>query len=269
MFDNNAKVTPDANTEGQQIPQPAINTSPFDTMLSEIRNEHGQPKYRTVEDGLNALKHSQSHITTLTTERSRLERDLQEANEKLAKMAELEETVQKLTRRTTDPEPQAPQFDEETIANLVDSRLTHKQQQEAALHNQRVVAGKLSEVYGEKARELFYGKAAELGFTESEFEALAAKTPKAVLAMLNVGGGADKQPNKSPVPSKVNTDGFQQKPTTFIGAEKERIPLGGGDEHYRRILENSQQMVQELGDSGMSVHDLTDPANYFKFFKQG
>lgn len=269
MFNDNTQVTPAVPDEGVQSPQPTNSSSQFDTMLSGIVNERGEPKYRTVEDGLRALKHAQEHITTLTADRARLEQERNDALAKSARAAELEETVQKLTRRAAEPEPQAPQYDEETIANIVDTRLTYQQQQAAALANQKVVAGKLSEVYGDKARDLFYEKATTMGFTPAEFEALAAKSPQAVLTMLNIdSGGALKQPNKSPVSGTVATDAFQSRPSSFIGAETEKVPLGGGERHFSKFLDNSRQMVEELGTSGMTVHDLTNPTNYFKYFKK-
>lgn len=268
MFENN-QVTPEQeNNEGNAAPQPQGNTSPFDTLLSEIRNDRGEPKYKSVEDGLNALKHSQEHIRSLTQERQRMEQQIAELEKKTIEIESLKEAVTKLAQRGSEPAQPGNQFDEEAIATLVDNRLTKKQQEEAAASNQRAVAGRLHEVFGDKARDTFYEKASQLGFSPDEFEALAAKSPKAVLTMLNIDGdGARRQPNKSPVPSQLNTEKFQGRPNSFIGAETERIPLGGGDAQLKRILENSQNMVKELNDNGMSVYDLTDPVKYMQYIK--
>lgn len=269
MFDPKAQETPEAPKGEQQSPQSSASTSPFDTMLSEIRNDRGEPKYRSVEDGLTALKHSQAHILSLTSDRQKLEAELVTLRAKTDSIDELKATVEKLTQRSSEPQQKETQLNEEALANLVDSRLSFQQAQAAKLDNQKSVAGKLQEVYGDKARDLFYEKASQLGFSADEFEALSAKSPKAILTMFNINGdGALKQPNKSPPVGKVNSEGFQRNPSSFIGSESEKIPLGGGDREYKRILENSRSMVEELGNSGMSVHDLTDPVNYQKYFRK-
>ena len=267
MFNEQSQETPDQKQEGQAAPQPTPSSSPFDTMLSGIKNERGEPKYRSVEDGLTALKHSQEHISKLTAERTQLEQELATLRSKVTEIDTLQEAVNKLTQRQQESAPQN-QFDEEKVANLVDTRLTLRQQQEAAMINQQSVARTLQEKYGEKARETFYQKGSELGYSADEFEALAASKPKAVLTMLGIVGEATpKSAPNSPVQSKVKTEHFQGQPGSFIGAESERIPLGGGERHYNRILENSRSMVEELREKGMSVDDLTNPANYFKYFK--
>lgn len=268
MFNEQSQETPEQKQqEGTATPQPTSSSSPFDTMLQGIKNERGEPKYRSVEDGLNALKHSQEHITKLTAERSQLEQELATLRSKVTEIDTLKEVVEKLTQRQQESAPQS-QFDEEKVANLVDTRLTLRQQQEAAIANQQAVARTLQEKYGEKARDTFYQKGSELGYSPEEFEALAASKPKAVLTMLGIVGEAtQKSAPNSPVQSKVNTEHFQGQPSSFIGAESERIPLGGGETHYNRILENSRNMVAELRERGMSVDDLTNPANYFKFIK--
>lgn len=270
MFDNqNTQTTSETNKEDQQNLQPQNSSSSFDTMLSEIRNDRGEPKYRTVEDGLNALKHSQEHIRNLTQEKTKLEDEVNSLRQKVAEIEELRESVKKLTQRSTEPAQQAPQFNEEALASLVDSRLSQRQQEELMLANQRSVASELSRVYGDKAKDAFYEKAKQLGLPGNELEALAAKSPKAVLTMFNIGSeGAHKQPTQSPTQGRVNTEHFQGKPSSFIGSETEQIPLGGGVQHYQRILDNSNKMVDELREQGLSIDDLTNPANYFKYFKK-
>ena len=63
MFNEQSQETPEQKQqEGTATPPPTSSSSPFDTMLQGLKNERGEPKYRSVEDGLNALKHSQEHI---------------------------------------------------------------------------------------------------------------------------------------------------------------------------------------------------------------
>lgn len=270
MFENTGSETPNTNEQqGNANTQSTPSSSSFDTLLSEIRNERGEPKYRSVEDGLNALKHSQEYIYKMQLEKKQLEEALEAERKKAAEIEALKETVTKLTQRGSDPAQQAPQIDEEALANLVDSRLTQRQQEEQAVNNKRAVAQKLKDKFGDKAKDIFYDKASQLGLSGDDIEALAARSPKAVLTMFGLDGdAAHKQATQAPAQSRINTDHFQQRPSSFIGAETERIPLGGGETHFRRILENSKQMVEELNAQGMSIADLTDPVNYFKMMKQ-
>lgn len=269
MFENTNQETPDQEQKGTANTQTTTNSSSFDTLLSEIRNERGEPKYRSVEDGLNALKHSQEHIYKMQAERKQLEDEIAELRRKAEEIASLKETVEKLTQRGSEPGQQNSQIDEEKLASLVDSRLSQRQQEELALSNQREVANKLKEKFGDKAKDVFYQKASQMGLDSKDIESLSARSPKAVLTMFGIDGdAAHKQATQSPAQSRVNTESFQERPSSFIGAETERVPLGGGDAHFRRILDNSKQMVEELAAHGMSIADLTDPVNYMKMMKQ-
>lgn len=268
MFENSQQETPVSTSEGSATPQSTSNLSPFDTMLSEIKNEKGEPKYRSVEDGLNALKHSQEYILQQKQDILNRDRELEELRKRVQEIDVLKDTVSKLTQRQPEPEQQGSKLDEEVLASLVDKRLSINRQLEVASQNQRDVAGKLKESFGDKARDVFYEKASQLGFSGQEFEVLAAKSPKAVLTMFNLDGDvAPKQTFKSPAQSKINTEHFQGNPTSFIGAEKESIPLGGGEKHYNMILENSKKMVEELHANGMTVDDLSNPVNYMKYIR--
>lgn len=269
MFDNTQETPENKPTEDKQNPPTTNSSSQFDTLLSGIRNERGEPKYRSVEDGLKALQHSQEHISNLTRERQQLQDEVNALRAKADEIASLKETVARLTQRQPEPAPRENQLDQEVLAQIVDSRLSFRQQEELKASNQRQVASKLSEVFGDKAKEVFYEKASQLDLPGEELEALAARSPKAVLKMFNIDGdGAHKQPQHSPAQSKFSTENFQGRPSSLIGAETERIPLGGGESHYRNILENSRNMVQELHEQGMSVADLTNPAVYQKYFQK-
>ena len=271
MFDNQEKETPpQTNTENNAGSQTSSNSSPFDTILSDIKNERGERKYHNVEDGLKALKHSQEYIASLKQDLQAKERQIQELSEAVSKVKTLEETITKLTQRQSETSTNAPQLDEETLANLVDRQLTIKEQQTIAQNNQRTVVKALSESFGDKAKDVFYEKASQLGLPPDELEALSAKSPQAVLTMFGIGTGAAPKQAFNPVTrASVNTEQFQGNPTSFIGAETEKIPLGGGEEHFSRILENSKNMVEELRQSGMSIDDLTNPVNFMKYMRKG
>lgn len=269
MFDSEQKETPSPQTqENNAGSQTLSHQSQFDTMLSGIKNEQGEQKYRSVEDGLNALKHSQEYIAALKKEMADKDKALAEAKAKEDKISILEQTLAQLTQRQEEATTKAAPLDAETLATLVDQRLSHNQRVTLEAANQQKVVQALQAQFGEKAREVFYEKASQLGLPAEELEKLSAKSPQAVFTMFGIGGEATrKSAHNSPAQSKVNTEYFQGKADSFIGAETESIPLGGGDQHYSRILENAKNMVNELREQGMSIDDLTNPANYMKYMR--
>lgn len=263
IFNDNSGAPPQ-NTP----PQAGGNASGQDelvTLLSSIKNERGEPKYKSVQDALNALKHSQEYIPSLKQTKEELEQKLNDAMAKIAKMDQLEQTVQQLTQRQEEQGNNQPQvFDEGKIAELVTRTLSKTQQEAVAKQNQLAVVNKLKEVYGDKAEEVFYGKASELGLTIAEFNALAAKTPKAVLNL--VGVSESSQPVRQS--SGVNTVGFQPKPDSFIGRNKKSVMLGASRNDIVAERQAAANMVEELHSQGLSISDLTKPEVYFKHFSR-
>lgn len=268
MFNEQTQGTPATEQSGEATTQTTTPSSSFDTLLSEIRNERGEQKYRNVEDGLNALKHSQEYIYKTQTEKRQMEEELIALRERAARVEALEDTIAKLTQRTDDSAQQKPQLDEESIAKMVDSRIHDRQVAQVNEANKRAVVAELTAKFGDKASEVFYSKAQQMGLTAKEVEELSARSPKAVLTMFGISSdAAHKQASTSPAKSQFNSEHFQSQPGSFIGSETERIPLGGGQHHLTRILDNSRKMVDELREQGMSVNDLTNPANYMRYIK--
>jgi len=213
-----------------------------------------------------ALQNSQEYIPTLKSSLAEKEAKLVEAQEKLARMAELEETVRQLTQKKDDP-PSTTQNQTETvdIAKLVDERIKQTQISEKRNQNLGTVVNAVKQQFGDKADEVFYAKAAELGFTKEAINTLAADNPVAALRLI----GVDSKPANIRSPStSVNTTGFQPRQESFVKRNTESSLFGTTtqeliDEHRR-----SNQMVDELHEQGLSVSDLSDPKVYFKVFKK-
>lgn len=86
----------------------------------------------------------------------------------------------------------------EDIVNLIEQR----EQAKAAERNLAVVKDKLKQVYGERTDEVFKSKAAELGLTVEQLDALGRSSPTALLNLV----GATKQPSTaSATSSSTNT----------------------------------------------------------------
>lgn len=257
------------NTEA--TPQQPAGTAPANvqidptvlTLLGEIKNERGEPKYKTLQDAIVALKHSQEYIPTLTTQLSQKDSELATARAEAAKIAELERTLQALTQKTTEePTSPNPGLSKEQIAELVSQTLTQRQQEELAQSNARAVAQALQSQFGTEAEKKYNEKAAELGMTVAELNALSMRSPKAVLGML----GAKETPSSFKPSPSVNTAALQPHQETFVGRNSVPVMIGASDQEKMQEIKRATQMIAELESKGMTLDDMHNPKNYFKYF---
>lgn len=254
------------NTNGG-VP-PAQNNDDLSTLLGAIRNERGEQKYRTVQDALNALKHSQEYIPELSQKLTQQEQELKAAREAAAKVAELERVVQALTQEKPQPDTPSQQgLTEDQVAELVTRTLSKRQQEELAKKNISSVTETVKQVFGEKAEEVFYSKAQEMGMSKEQFNTLAATTPKAVLKLLGIED-QQKVSSFSPTTTSVNSAGFEPNKQTYIGRNTKPTLVGATYDDLREENRNAKRMVEELHAQGKTVHDLTSYAEYVKYFKK-
>lgn len=237
------------------------------TLLGSIKNERGEPKYKTMQDALTALRHSQEYIPTLKQTKEELEQKLNEVSAKANKVEELERVVLELTNRNSEtPQNQSGAISEEKVAELINRTLTQAQQRKIQEDNINLVTETVKKTFGDKASEVFYGKAAELGMSVPEFNALAARTPKAVLKLIGIDGEKPQVSNKN-TPQAFNTEGFTPKQDSLVGRNQKTALIGATSEELREEHRRSAQMVEELAEQGLSINDLTNPKNYNKYFK--
>lgn len=267
IFGTNPEATP--QTPAGTAPANVQIDAQIATLLSEIKNERGEPKYKTLQDAIVALKHSQEYIPTLSSKLQQTENDLATARAAAANVDELRRSVEALTQREA---PQAQQgqagLTPEQIAELVNQgvsrTLTQREQEQVVQANTSSVANALRAAYGANVETKYAEKAAELGMTVVELNALAAKSPKAVLGMF---GAKSVTPQGVPQ-STVNTAALQPHQETFVSRNREGVPLGATIADMRKESAAAAKMVDELHAQGRSVHDLTDPKVYFKTFGQ-
>lgn len=234
------------------------------TLLEGIKNERGEPKYKSLHDALVALQHSQTYIPQLTTQLSQKDTELIEARAAAAKVAELERSIEALTQRQPTPQATPPAgLSEEQIAELVSRTLTSRQAADLAKQNASAVATALQSALGTEAEAQYNAKAEELGMTVLELNALAARSPKVVLKMFDVKAPVT---TGSPTQPTINTTGIQPHQDTFVGRNKSAVMVGATTADLRMESENARKMVEELHNEGLTVHDLTDPKVYFKRF---
>jgi DNA repair exonuclease SbcCD ATPase subunit len=268
IFNNQNPPAPqDQNNGGNSNPPTPSSNDQLAHLLTGIKNERGEQKYKTVEDALNALKHSQDYIPQLSDKLRQQEQELIAAKAAADKITELENTLKALTQQSqTPPSTPTPQgMSEEQVAALVSKTLTQAQQAEVAKNNLSKVVNTVKQAFGDKAEEVFYGKAQELGMSMEEINSLAARTPTAALKLLGVEGSTPTpQPNNA---GSINTSAFQPTPDSLISRNSKPTLVGATTADLNAESANAKRMVEELHSQGKSVHDLTDPKVYFKYFK--
>lgn len=262
IFNTNSQATPE-NTGAPSTAPNVQQDQAILTLLGEIKNERGEPKYKSLPDALNALKHSQEYIPQLTASLSQKDAELNTARAAAAKIEELERTLQSLTRQPETPAiTPAAGMTAEQVAEIVSRTLTDSQKQAQAKANGNTVATALVGKFGTEAEKAFNAKAEELGFAPAELHALAAKSPKAVLAYFNVAAPSGVS---APVGS-VNTSAMQPHQDTFIARPKSSVLLGATTQELNQEVHNARKMIEELDAQGMSINDLTNPKTYAKYF---
>ena len=265
---NDAGATP-PNEQGVTANTTSNQPNALDTMLAGIKNERGEQKYRSVEDALKALGHSQNFIPQLQGQLEDTSSQLSEAQVRLQEFDSLKETVAKLTQKLTEsPEkPSEKSFSEADIADIVGRQLQATQAQAQQAANTKTVVDALGKQFGDKASEVFYNKAQELGMTQEQINGLAASAPQAVLTMFGVNGGVAYEQTVNLPSGSVNTTNFSAtNAKSFIGREPGTKALGATMQDTMNQVKNARRMVDELHQNGMTVHDLTDPKVFFKHF---
>ena len=267
--------SPEPTTQVQQTTQSPGTTQPFSQsdpmkdLLAQIKNEKGEPKYKTIEDALNGLLHAQNHIATLVQEKRQVETEINELRPVAEQVKELRQVVERLTQPSTSQEQtvQVQGLTEEQVANLVQAQLTKSQQQQVSKQNLEAVVATVKAKFGEKAEQEFYGRAKELGMSVEEVNALAARTPKAALRMLGI---EDTQQVRTGTPAptgSINTTALSPNTSSFIGRNSRKLEVGATSQDLMEEAAAARKMVDELQQKNMTIEDLTKPSNYFKYFR--
>jgi hypothetical protein len=201
-------------TQPQEPVQQQAAPNAYEDLLKGIKNEAGLPKYATLEDALNALKHSQDYIPQVKSQLSQKDQELADLRAKLEQHQSLEDVVSRLTKPNQpdikDDHPNVSGLDESAVMKLVQQQLERNQQTMSAQSNQQQVENALKAKYGDKTVDVVKQRAAELGLTPQALGELSSKSPQAVLALFNTQGPQGPKPTTS----SVNTSGFnQQQPT--------------------------------------------------------
>lgn len=203
------------------------NENPFDNLLSDIKNDDGEPKYKDVESALRALNHSQQFIKTLTTEKADVEKTLAEAQMEIDKRSSVEDIVTKLT--SSDPndtkkvdQPQAVGLDEEHVLNLVKKALNDQSSDNQQAQNLNSVVSKLSEAYGDDVKSTIAQVAKDAGTTASGLKELSKTNPTMVLKLFEKVETQSSSPSNTSLSSPKTVTKANEAPTS-----ERKIMTGG------------------------------------------
>lgn len=171
-------------------------------------------KYSTVEKALEALGHSQAHISKIETENAQL----RTVAEKAVDTEKLYETVQELLKAQEGKTPNAAPVDASSIESLLDRKLTEREQRNLENANADTVKQALVTKFGDKetAQKMFDEKAKELGIGVGFLTDLAKKSPKAVLEYFGVKNAGSPAPTRTTVNSEQLSTQHREEPRKTV-----------------------------------------------------
>lgn len=265
IFSNNSDTNPNPAPVNNGANVPA--NEELANLLASIKNERGEPKYRDLPEALKGLANAQEFIPSLRTELSQKDAELAQLRNENLRLKTVEETVLALTQQREKPnDPPVNQgLTAEQIAELVNKSLTQRESQASQKVNLQTVVSTLQQSFGADAGKVFYEKGAELGMSVEEMNALAAKSPKAVLTMFGVS--ADGKKPVSVTQGSYNSSAFEPKADSYIGRNTKSVMSGATTEDFQMENDNARKMVDELHAQGLTVQDLVSPKAYQQFFK--
>ena len=187
------------NTDPSQTTTDPV-VSPVETILAGIKNEKGEPKYKSVEDALKALDHSQQFISTLQQEKQALQTQFDQTQMELAKRDNIEDFINRINPQQTEPKPtgEKPQvLSEEQVRQMVANAFSTKAEEDKAATNLKMVVDKLVELHGDKATEFIAQRAKELNTTAEQLKELAKSNPTLAFSVFNTATKPVIQPSQS------------------------------------------------------------------------
>lgn len=185
-------VFSDNNEQQEQQSQTTDNNNSqsgdiYADQLKTIVNEDGQQKYGTVDKALEALKHSQSFIPTLQSEKTALEAEVVKLREQVAQNKGVQDVVDELSNRqqSNQSDHSETPLGEERIAEIVANALKQRDTVNVQSGNAQKVEEALKGKFGDKTKEVIVAKAKELGTTPAKLGELAKDSPEMVLALFS------------------------------------------------------------------------------------
>lgn len=196
------EVKPNPDTQTQVVPQELVE------LVGEGK------KYKTVDEALKSVPHAQTHI-------ARLEAELAEKNEALAKAKAVEDLLEELKKSGQAPTPaqqqqiEAVKLDPNEIAKTVDQvverRLAIQEANRRAQINTSSVVNAFTQKFGNDSEKEYIKIAEESGLSIEALNRLAATSPAAVLRLAGIQHSPEVQHTPGKTSGSVNTEAFRSQ----------------------------------------------------------
>lgn len=217
---------------GNEPTKPSTNEATpdnFNDLLKNIKNENGEQKYKSIEDALVALDHSQKYIPELKSQLTGTQQQLEEMRNEMNKFSGIDETVQRLLAQqqsSADTPPVTSGLDEQAVMKLVQASLQQNKQLEQTEANLRKVNDSLLSKYGDKTVEVLDAKAAELHTTRQALGELSKQNPDLVLALFNAPAHKEPNPTVSTLrtpPNKATEEGLRKPDKRLLAGVSDKV----------------------------------------------
>jgi hypothetical protein len=202
-----------------------------DGMLSSIKNQDGNQKYKTVEDALSGLANSQEHI-------AKIEKENAEYREQLTKAMAMEDLLSELKQKPEGGEtPTHAGIKPEEIKGMTLQAIQEYEAQKTEEANAASVDAQMRERYGDKAKEVFIAKAEELEVGLEFLYGLAKKSPAGFMAQFK-----ETHSGTPSIKPSVNTSAMSENQTEPLKAPDN---IGYGSSH-KEVVDYWNQVKKEV-----------------------
>lgn len=182
----------------QETPKPFVIPTEAESLIGDGK------KYNSVDAALKALPHAQTHIRTLEDENKALKEELVKRKTAEEYLNEFKATQ---TQQQVSEQPSGFNVDPSALENIVSSVLEKKSQQTQAISNASVITSRFTEMYGDRAEEMYNKLAAANGLSVQQMNQMAMSAPTVVL---NLAGFRTNNTTVGRTTSDVNIPTQQQ-----------------------------------------------------------
>lgn len=224
MTQTNPDVFANNSTDPKVTDAPTNNENLFDTLVGEGK------KFKDAQALAKAKAESDAFIEQLKEENA----NLREQTKQIKSTEEIVAAIKKELHSASESsrEQTAPELDMDKISELVQQQLGSHEHRKVVEANMLKANNDMIAIYGDKAQEMVASKAAAMGMSMDDMKAIAAKSPKAFLAMFGVDGkgqGTTAGVNKGTVNTQALANSGKTREDTYGTAEywsKQRKELG-------------------------------------------
>src|SRR5258706_1732429 len=189
---------------------------PQDNYLENLVGEG--KKFKTPEELAKGKYISDNYILTLESQLDQMRGDYLKLHEEQVAKAGLQELIDKMniqkpvTKDTTLVPETKPPIDPKQIEDLIDSRMSQREQAKKEAENIQFVKTKLEATLGKEYHEQLQSRMAEVGLSSDQFNQMVRNTPKALTKLLELE--PQFVPSRDPFApprSQFRTDQFKPK----------------------------------------------------------